>query len=49
VRDWSKREGMGLTNKTTSLKDGKVLKYEYGTGERQGMVTHYWVEGLRHW
>lgn len=49
VREWSKREGYGLTNKTTSLYDGKVLKYEYGGGSGQlGIVTHYLTEGLGH-
>ncbi|KAL2065225.1 hypothetical protein VTL71DRAFT_2894 [Oculimacula yallundae] len=49
VREWSKREGYGLTNKTTSLYGGKVLKYEYGGGSGQlGIVSHYLVDGLGH-
>ncbi|KAH7317934.1 poly depolymerase [Rhexocercosporidium sp. MPI-PUGE-AT-0058] len=49
VREWSKREGFGLTNKTTSLYGGKVLRYEYGAASgRLGIVSHYLVEGLGH-
>jgi len=49
VREWSRREGFGLTNKTTSLHGGKVLKYEYGGGQGElGIVSHYFVEGLGH-
>ena len=49
VREWSKREGFGLTNKTTALYGGKVLKYEYGGGHGElGIVSHYLVDGLGH-
>ncbi|PVH74779.1 carbohydrate esterase family 1 protein [Cadophora sp. DSE1049] len=49
VREWSKREGFGLTNKTTALYGGKVLKYEYGGGKGElGIVSHYLVDGLGH-
>ncbi|KAH8651885.1 putative ferulic acid esterase [Tricladium varicosporioides] len=44
VREWSKRDGYGLTNVTTSLYGGNVTKYEY----HDGMVTHYLTEGLGH-
>ncbi|CZR65631.1 probable poly(3-hydroxybutyrate) depolymerase [Phialocephala subalpina] len=49
VREWSKREGYGLRNKTTSLYSGNVLKYEYGgdAGEL-GIVTHYLTSELGH-
>jgi poly(3-hydroxybutyrate) depolymerase len=49
VREWSKREGYGLTNKTTSMYSGNVLKYEYGGDYGQlGIVTHYLTSGLGH-
>lgn len=49
VREWSKREGYGLKNKTTSLYDGKVTKYEYGgDAGKLGIVTHYLTIGLGH-
>jgi poly(3-hydroxybutyrate) depolymerase len=49
VREWSKREGYGLTNKTTQLYGGKVQKYEYAGAQGQlGIVTHYLTDGLGH-
>jgi poly(3-hydroxybutyrate) depolymerase len=49
VREWSKREAYGLTNKTTQLYDGKVQKYEYGGAAGQlGIVSHYLTDGLGH-
>ncbi|CZT52096.1 related to poly(3-hydroxybutyrate) depolymerase [Rhynchosporium secalis] len=49
VREWSKREGHGLTNQTTGLYGGRVLKYEYGgAAGKLGIVTHYLVDGLGH-
>ena len=48
VRQWSKRDGLGLRNKTTSLFGGNVLEYQFGTGEELGLVTHYKIHGLGH-
>ncbi|KAE8443570.1 hypothetical protein EG329_001732 [Mollisiaceae sp. DMI_Dod_QoI] len=49
IQEWSKREGYGLKNKTTSLYNGNVLKYEYGGDAGQlGIVTHYLTAGLGH-
>ncbi|KAF7590083.1 hypothetical protein BBP40_003285 [Aspergillus hancockii] len=48
VREWSKRDGYGLHNKTTELYGGHVQKYEYGTGVSFGIVTHYLIDGLGH-
>jgi poly(3-hydroxybutyrate) depolymerase len=49
VREWSKREGYGLTNLTSQLYGGKVQKYEYGGAANQlGVVTHYLTDGLGH-
>jgi poly(3-hydroxybutyrate) depolymerase len=49
VREWSNREGYGLTNKNTQLYDGKVQKYEYsGAAGQLGIVSHYLTDGLGH-
>jgi poly(3-hydroxybutyrate) depolymerase len=49
VREWSKREGYGLSNKTTEMFGGKVQRYEYGEAAGQlGIVTHYLTDGLGH-
>jgi poly(3-hydroxybutyrate) depolymerase len=48
VREWSKRDGYGLSNKTTQLYDGHVQKYEYASGGALGTVTHYLTDGLGH-
>ncbi|GAQ05603.1 feruloyl esterase B [Aspergillus lentulus] len=48
VREWAKRDGLGLHNQTTSVYDGNVLEYQYGRGEALGTVTHYRIEGLGH-
>jgi poly(3-hydroxybutyrate) depolymerase len=48
VREWAKRDGLGLHNQTTSLYDGNVLEYQYGSEEALGTVTHYRIEGLGH-
>jgi poly(3-hydroxybutyrate) depolymerase len=49
IRERSKREGYGLTNKTTSLYGGKVHKYEYGGVQgKLGIGTHYLTDGLGH-
>lgn len=48
VREWSKRDGFGLKNVTTSLYNGKVLKYEYANGSSTGTVTSYLTDGLGH-
>ncbi|RDL31362.1 putative poly(3-hydroxybutyrate) depolymerase [Venustampulla echinocandica] len=49
VREWSKRDGYGASNKTTDLHHGKVQKYEYGGGKGNlGVVTHYLTQGLGH-
>jgi poly(3-hydroxybutyrate) depolymerase len=49
VREWSKREGYGVSNKTTEMFDGKVQKYEYGGEDGElGIVTHYLTDGLGH-
>lgn len=49
IREWSKREGFGLTNLTTPSFSGRVLKYEYGgDAGKLGIITHYLIEGLHH-
>jgi poly(3-hydroxybutyrate) depolymerase len=49
VREWSKRDGYGLGNKTTEMYGGKVQRYEYGEAAgRLGIVTHYLTDGLGH-
>jgi poly(3-hydroxybutyrate) depolymerase len=48
VREWSKRQGYGLHNKTTELYGGHVQKYEYAKGDSLGIVTHYLIDGLGH-
>lgn len=49
VREWSKREGYGLTNTTTQLYGGHVQKYEYGgAAGKLGIITHYLTDGLEH-
>lgn len=49
VREWCKRNGLGLANKTTASHSGKVLKYEYGGAQgKLGLVTHYAIDGLGH-
>ncbi|TQB72711.1 hypothetical protein MPDQ_006504 [Monascus purpureus] len=48
VREWSKRDGYGLHNKTTLLYSGNVQEYQYGSGEELGTVTHYRIDGLGH-
>ncbi|CAG8979105.1 hypothetical protein HYALB_00000236 [Hymenoscyphus albidus] len=49
IREWSKREGFGLTNRTTSLFGGNVLKYEYAEAAGiLGEITHYRISGLGH-
>ena len=49
VREWSKREGFGLTNTAARLYDNHVQKYEYGGGSgKLGIVTHYLTDGLNH-
>ncbi|TVY60788.1 putative feruloyl esterase C [Lachnellula suecica] len=48
VREWSTRDGYGLTNKTTNLYNNQVQKYEYASGSAFGTVTHYLTQGLGH-
>ncbi|TAQ86346.1 hypothetical protein B7494_g5325 [Chlorociboria aeruginascens] len=49
VREWSKREGFGLTNLTTALFDNHVQEYQYGGAFGElGIVTHYLTDGLGH-
>ncbi|KAI9925719.1 hypothetical protein ASPWEDRAFT_42377 [Aspergillus wentii DTO 134E9] len=48
VREWSKRDGFGLHNKTTPSHDGNVHEYQYGSDDSLGTVTHYRIEGLGH-
>ncbi|PLB54532.1 putative ferulic acid esterase [Aspergillus steynii IBT 23096] len=48
VREWSKRDGFGLHNKTTNLYDHQVQRYEYASGDAFGTVTHYRIGGLGH-
>ncbi|KAI9718089.1 MAG: hypothetical protein M1812_004347 [Candelaria pacifica] len=57
VREWSKRDGYGLTNVTTARPDlvskgtdraTAVTMYEYGTDQKRGIVTHFLTEGLGH-
>lgn len=48
VREWAKRDGLGVRNKTREFFGGNVTEFRYGTGENLGMVTHYRVDGLGH-
>ncbi|KXT00740.1 hypothetical protein AC578_8245 [Pseudocercospora eumusae] len=49
MTEWSKRNGLGSTNVSTTLAGGKVVKYEYGSKNGlNGINTHYSVSGLRH-
>ncbi|KAF9895276.1 hypothetical protein FE257_000179 [Aspergillus nanangensis] len=48
VQEWAHRDGLGRRNGTTELFEGKVQEYQYGTGDGEGTVTHYRVEGLGH-
>ncbi|KAI5252608.1 hypothetical protein E4T42_03318 [Aureobasidium subglaciale] len=46
--DWSARNGYSDAYVSTPLANGQVIKYEYGTGENQGIVTHYKIAGWKH-
>ncbi|KAI5209515.1 hypothetical protein E4T39_00740 [Aureobasidium subglaciale] len=46
--DWSVRNGYSNAYVSTPLANGQVTKYEYGTGDNHGIVTHYKVEGWSH-
>jgi poly(3-hydroxybutyrate) depolymerase len=47
VREWAKRDGLGLRNVTTQLtKD--TLVYTYGTGNETGLVTHVFDSSIGH-
>jgi hypothetical protein len=48
ISDWSVRNGFSTDNVVTPLANGQVTKYEYGTGDNQGIVTHYKVAGWNH-
>lgn len=48
MTEWAKRNGLGAKNESTIMNGGKVVKYEYGTGDNRGVNTHYWVQGLGH-
>lgn len=44
---WAQRNGLGKTNVTTKLYNGKVTKYEFGKSRNlQGVNTHYKINGL---
>lgn len=48
LRQWADRDGLGTSNKTEELWGGHVQKYEFGSGELQGVVTHYRIDGWKH-
>lgn len=49
MTEWSKRNGLGKSNVSTTLASGKVIRYEFGKSKGlPGVNTHYWVSGLGH-
>ncbi|KAI4741432.1 hypothetical protein E4T50_08152 [Aureobasidium sp. EXF-12298] len=48
ISDWSVRNGFSTANVATPLANGQVTKYEYGTGDDQGIVTNYKIAGWNH-
>ncbi|CAD0038021.1 unnamed protein product [Aureobasidium pullulans] len=48
ISDWSVRNGYSTANVATPLADGQVTRYEYGTANNQGIVTHYKIAGGKH-
>lgn len=49
VTSWAVRDGLSATNVTTSLYNGNVKQYQFGTSnDYPGLVTHYWVNGMGH-
>jgi poly(3-hydroxybutyrate) depolymerase len=49
VEEWSKRQNFGVSYITSSLYDNRLMKYEYGSGDQTGSVTHYMSKDLGHW
>ncbi|PQE10628.1 hypothetical protein CJF32_00009706 [Rutstroemia sp. NJR-2017a WRK4] len=47
VREWAKRDGLGLKNVTTELTND-TLVYTYGTGNETGLVTHVFDSSIGH-
>jgi len=47
VTQWAIRDGLGSSNVTTVLPGGNV-QYQWGSGAKLGLVTHYMIPGLRH-
>ncbi|KAI5263596.1 hypothetical protein E4T47_09016 [Aureobasidium subglaciale] len=46
--DCSVRNGYSDAYVSTPLANGQVTKYEYGTGDNQGIVIHYKIAGWKH-
>lgn len=44
IQTWAVRDGLGSTNKSSAvpnaLKGSTAVRYEFGTGSHQGLVTH---------
>lgn len=44
IQTWAVRDGLGSTNKSSAvpnaLKGSTAVRYEFGTGSSQGLVTH---------
>jgi poly(3-hydroxybutyrate) depolymerase len=48
ITSWADRNGLGTSNKTTTLGGGHVKQYQFGSGARAGLNTHYWIDGMGH-
>lgn len=48
MTEWAKRNGLDAKNESTTMNAGKVVKYEYGSGDTKGVNTHYRIQGLGH-
>lgn len=48
MTEWANRNGLGTRNVSTTLRDGEVVRYQWGRGDLKGVNTHYLVEDLEH-
>ncbi|OQO08512.1 hypothetical protein B0A48_06382 [Cryoendolithus antarcticus] len=48
VIEWAVRNDLGTSNHSSSLYDGGVTKYTFGSGSSSGLTTHYKIEGVGH-
>lgn len=48
ISQWGERNGVGVSNNSAEIEDDAVMRYQWGDGSNQGIVTHYALKDLGH-